>query len=204
MAGGAGCNPFFLINCKVTKRNWIMNKDLIAENLGWLDGIMTDPGNDSLFEDRKLSGLQKELSSRWTQENRIELLTDLAARYGEADVLTVIDIIIDSVSRKNWGNEGRRQDNSLENFITMLWGPLKDKGFEYTCETSPGKMQFTVTKCPLVTLAKITGTETWLYHLACLTDEPSVTGFNNKIRFTRNQTLMQGHPVCNHGYEVLP
>jgi hypothetical protein len=49
-------------------------------------------------------------------------------------------------------------------------------------------------------LAKKIGAEKWLYHLVCLTDEPSITGFNSKISFRRTQTLMQGYSECDHCY----
>jgi hypothetical protein len=64
------------------------------------------------------------------------------------------------------------------------------------------RTQFRVTRCPLAEMAREMAEEKWLYHLACLTDEPSVTGFNPGIAFERTQTLMQGHPVCDHCYTV--
>ncbi len=177
-----------------------MSKDYIAEYIGWLDGMITHPENPQLFRDEALLAIQKELADRWVNENRLELLNDLANRYGEERVLAVIDTIIDGNSRKNWAQQGKTVDNSLDNFINLLWGPLKASGFEYTYETTGNKTQFLVTKCPMVTLARLAGAEKWLYHLVCLTDEPSVVGFNDQIEFTRTRTLMQGHPDCDHCY----
>ena len=45
--------------------------------------------------------------------------------------------------------------------------------------------------------AKKMGAEDLMYLLACCTDHYSSTGFNPKIRFTRNTTLMEGGPCCD-------
>jgi hypothetical protein len=51
-----------------------MSKDYIAEQISWLDGIITDAENSSLFSDETQSAIQKELADRWIEENRLELL----------------------------------------------------------------------------------------------------------------------------------
>ena len=110
--------------------------------------------------------------------------------------------IIAEDCRKSWKKTGEESGNSLEKFIELLWGPLTGAGFAYTMDRRGERTQFRVTRCPLAELARTMGEEKWLYHLACLTDEPSVTGFNPGIAFERTQTLMQGDPVCDHCYTV--
>jgi hypothetical protein len=51
--------------------------------------------------------------------------------------------------------------------------------------------------------ARELGAETWFRHLACMTDEPAVTGFNDRVVFTRTRTLMQGNADCDHCYTDL-
>jgi hypothetical protein len=180
-----------------------MSKDYIAEQISWLDGVITDVENPSLFSDESQSAIQKELSDRWIEENRLELLNDLADRFGEEEVLAVIDKIIYANCRKGWEQVAKENDNSLDNFIEILWGPLQESGFEYSFGKEGNKTKFRVTQCPMYDLAKKLGAESWLYHLVCLTDEPTVVGFNRKVAFSRTQTLMQGYPECDHCYTDL-
>ncbi|MBN1797346.1 MAG: L-2-amino-thiazoline-4-carboxylic acid hydrolase [Spirochaetales bacterium] len=180
-----------------------MEKDHIAEQIGWLDGIFTHPRNSNLFTNALHTLIQKELSNRWVHENRLELLHDLAKKYGEGEMLAVIDKIIYENCKYDWEQVGREKGNSLNNFIKILWKPLKDIGFEYSIEKKGNKTVFCVTKCPLYDLAKKLGAEKWMYHLLCLTDEPAITGFNSRIKFDRSRTLMQGFPDCDHCYTEL-
>ena len=180
-----------------------MSQDLIAEKLSWLDRMITHPDNASLFTDESQLEIQRELSTRWVNENRLELLNDLAGKYGQERVLAVLDQIISANSIRDWADEATRNDNSLANFIRLLWVPLEKVGFEYSFKQEGNVTKFCVTRCPLAELAKQTGSETWMYHLLCLTDEPSVTGFNSGIRFNRTRTLIQGYPDCDHTYTDL-
>jgi predicted ArsR family transcriptional regulator len=177
-----------------------MEKDYIAEQIGWLDGIFTNPRNPGLFPNKEQAIIQRELAERWPRENRLELIKDIYAKYGEERTLAVIDKIIWENCRLDWEQAGREKDNSLENFIKILWEPLKEEGFEYSFEKQGNRMQFRVTKCPMYDLAKKLGAEKWMYHLLCLTDEPAITGFNDKIKFERTRTLMQGYADCDHCY----
>ena len=117
-----------------------MSKDYIAEQIEWLDGIITDAENTSLFSGETHSAIQKELAERWTEENRLALLNDLSDRFGEEEVLAVIDKIIYTNCRKGWEQVGKEKSNSLDNFIKMLWGPLQEEGFEYSFEKEGNKI----------------------------------------------------------------
>jgi predicted ArsR family transcriptional regulator len=181
----------------------MMELDLIAEKAGWLDGIFTNPRNPGLFTDKTRAAIQKELADRWPHENRLALLKDTAAKYGEEPMLAVIDKIIWENGKEDWRQVGAEKGNSFENFMKILWEPLKDVGFEYSLEKQGNRTRFKVTKCPLFDLAKKLGAEKWMYHLLCLTDEPAITGFNSSIKFARSRTLMQGCPDCDHCYTDL-
>jgi len=180
-----------------------MTTDVVAEQIGWMDGIFTHAENRNLFDDEEQLAIQSELSNRWVKENRLELLNDLRERFGEAAVFTVIDKIIDSNCRRDWEQIGKEKDNSLENFIKILWEPLQESGFEYSFEKEGNSIKFRVTKCPMYDLAREIGAEKWFYHLLCLTDGPTVEGFNSRIEFNRTRTLMQGYADCNHCYTEL-
>jgi len=180
-----------------------MSKDYIAEQISWLDGIIIHPENSNLFHAENQSVIQRELSSRWINENRLALLNDLAEKFGEEEMLTVIDTIIYMNCKSGWQQVGKEKGNSLNSFIKILWEPLKDLGFEYSIEKKGNQTIFCVTKCPMYNLAKKLGAEKWMYHLLCLTDELTIIGFNSMIKFDRTRTLMQGHPDCDHCYTDL-
>jgi predicted ArsR family transcriptional regulator len=178
-------------------------EDVIANEFGWLDRIITNPENSALFEDGQLLVIVNDLTTRWEQENRLSLLNELSATYGQENLMLVVDRLIDVNCRKDWGENGKQGDNSLARFITLLWGPLTQAGFEFTSKQEGNITRFCVTRCPVADLAKKIGGEQWMYHLICLTDEPSVTGFNKDIRFSRTRTIMQGGANCDHTYTDL-
>jgi predicted ArsR family transcriptional regulator len=177
-----------------------MAEDLIAEQINWLDRMITHPENRDLFHSKDQLLIEGQLSNRWLKENRLDLLNDLSERFGEAEVLTVIDKIIYTNCKRDWDQAGKERDNSLTNFLKILWEPLKESGFDYSFKKEGNKTKFKVLKCPMFDLAQKIGAKKWLYHLVCLTDEPSMNGFNSKIEFTRTRTLMQGFPDCDHCY----
>jgi hypothetical protein len=177
-----------------------MSKDYIAKELNWLDDIMTHKDNSSLFTDENKSMIQNEISVRWTKENRLDLLNDLARKFGEDDVFFVIDKIIWSNSIRNWEEVGKKTNNTFDNFLKILWEPLKKIGFQYTYEKKGDSTIFNVTKCPIADAVKKLNAEKWFFHLVCLIDEPTILGFNNCIKFSRSKTLMQGDEICDHCY----
>jgi predicted ArsR family transcriptional regulator len=177
-----------------------MSEDTIAKEISWLDRIITHPENRNLFEDETQLEIQRELSTRWEQENRLELLNDLSAKYAEESVFAVIDRIIASNCRGEWEQVGKENENSLANFIKILWEPLAKDGFEFSYEQVGNVTKFCVTHCPMYEIARKIGAEKWMYHLVCLIDESSTVGFNPKVRFSRTRTLMQGNADCDHTY----
>ena len=180
-----------------------MSKDYIAEQFAWMDELFTHPDNSNLFQDKIQSEIQRELTNRWVKENRLNLLNNLDNKYGEENVLIVIDKIISTNCSRDWKFIGKEKGNSFDNFLKILCEPLKNEGFEFVYEKKDNITKFCVTKCPVYDIAKRFKAEKWLYHLACLTDEPTITGFNSNIKFSRTQTLMQGHPCCDHCYTDL-
>lgn len=175
--------------------------DPVAEQFPWLDGIFANAGNVALFETESERVLAAVLCRRWPSENRLNLLRDLAAKFGEPAVCSTIDRIVSTNCRRDWEQIGREDgDNSFERFYAKLWAPLPAMGFEFTRERTGDEVRFNVTRCPVAELARRLSAENWFYHLLCLTDEPAVTGFNRNIRFTRTRTLMQGDSCCDHCY----
>ncbi len=131
-----------------------------------------------------------------------ELLTELKTKYGNT-ALRAVDKFLELNITRDWVEVGKKEvhkGTEIEDFIRILWAPLKEQGFEFTIKREGKTATFCVTKCPIYELAKKTGMHEWLYHLACLTDFYSTPAFNKKIGFKRTKTLIQGHGCCDHQY----
>jgi hypothetical protein len=176
--------------------------DYVATELSWLDGIMTNPRNADLFADEPARALQRELARRWPNENRLALLDDLALEFGQDAVMGGIDLIVYENVRRGWQEIGLEGGNSLDELIRRVWGPLPEMGFRFTCTNDGRQARFRVEHCPIHETALALKAEKWLYHLVCLTDEPTTVGFNEAIEFSRTATLMEGRDHCDHCYTV--
>ncbi len=144
----------------------------------------------------------KELVAGWGKTRTVDLLKGLSEKYGQAAPEAVGKFVAES-TKQDYAAIGARvahEGTEIEDFIQVLWGPLAEQGFVYTSETRGTDMEFHVTKCPLHSLAEMTGLHDWLFQLACATDFYSATSFSPKINFTRTKTLMEGCDCCNHCY----
>ena len=92
---------------------------------------------------------------------------------------------------------------SLDDFLMILWEPLRQHGYEFTVERSGNSVQMKCAACPWATLYKQLGGAKWGYLLYCAADAPLVRQFNPKITFTRAKTLMEGDYCCDHFYAAL-
>lgn len=138
----------------------------------------------------------------WGAGDTADLLRELSAAYGEKAGQAIEDYFA-ACLRQNWAQIGKRESHAgaeIEDFIRVLWEPLREDGFEFTIERTPGTAELRVTRCPLADLAERTGLHDWVYHLACATDFYTTPAFSPGIEFTRTKTLVQGHNCCNHRY----
>lgn len=178
--------------------------DPIAQNLPWLTPWFTAPGWEAL----ELSGEEKqvlaELSTRWLSSYKVELLNSLGEQFGCDIVGQVIEKVVAARIRQEWQELGRSQPTrTINDLIRLLWEPLRAAGFDFDWKNTVDGIQFHCTHCPHADLGKKIGASRWLYHLVCSGDAYLAAGFNPKIGFRRTQTLMEGHPCCNHFYFMI-
>lgn len=148
----------------------------------------------------KISLLLREGTEPWHALEKELIYKALASTCGEeADNLVIASI--GERTETTWREIAEIcDDNSLAVFLSLLFGPLPDAGWEFTKKEADGKITYCVTKCPKYELAKELGVENLFYLLNCATDFYSAKGFNPKIRFERTKTLMTGDDCCNHTY----
>ncbi len=169
---------------------------------GWIGGVLERPLTDSFDARSAEYAILAQLKDGWGKRDTVELLKGLTAEHGDRAGKTV-ERFLELNIRRDWAEIGKTEAHAgteIEDFIRVLWDPLKAQGFEYTIQREGGSAEFRVTRCPVQALAEKTGMHEWFYHLACATDHYTTPAFSPKIRFSRTKTLMQGHDCCNHRY----
>lgn len=131
---------------------------------------------------------------------RARELTALEKRFGPA----VSDVILEERKNqveKEWQAIGKASArNDIQGLLDTLWKWVEEIGFQFTYERTDNTVKMNVTYCPIAEMAKQIGMEEWGYKCYCCDDDSIVRGFNNKIKFSRTKTLMQGHDYCDHTY----
>jgi predicted ArsR family transcriptional regulator len=177
------------------------NIDPIEQNLPWLNPWFTAPGWELLDLTGEEKQVLAEISTRWSSMNKVELFDSLGEQFGYDIVGRVIEKVVAAHIQSEWEELGLSQPTrTINDLIRILWEPLRVSGFDFDRENTSDGVQFHCTHCPHADLGRKTGASEWLYHLVCSGDVYLAAGFNPKIGFRRTQTLMEGHPCCNHFY----
>jgi predicted ArsR family transcriptional regulator len=180
----------------------VIMKDEFLHYFGWITELLKRPIPDYFKHGSEEYAIIERIKNGWGTQDTAELLKGLTAQYGDkaGDAMQKyleINII------KDWAETGKmeaHEGTEIEDFIHLLWDPLKEQGFEYTMTRENGRVKACVTKCPIQLLAEKTGLHDWLYHLACSTDLYMSPAFSPKTGFTRTKELMKGDDHCNHEY----
>ena len=155
----------------------------------WLPDWFRRP-NAVLFAEAEQKAIATELGRRWGESHPIAPLNELRARSGP-QVAEVVRVIVYENARDDWAAIAARQPGrGIEDLIRLLWEPLGEAGFEFTCERRSDGVRFRCTRCPHVAVARQLGAEDWMTLLLCGSDYGMTAGFNPAIDFRRTQTLM--------------
>jgi predicted ArsR family transcriptional regulator len=179
-----------------------MNDEFLVLFAWITDMLRENPVGDVFAEGSEEHEILTAFREGWGARDTAQLLRGLTAAYGEKAGQAVENYMA-SVIRKDWAQTGKREAHEgteIEDFIRLLWDPLKGQGFSFTFARASGRTTFHVTKCPIYELAERTGLHDWLYHLACATDFHTPGAFCPKIGFARTKTLMRGDAYCDHQY----
>jgi predicted ArsR family transcriptional regulator len=178
-----------------------LDADAFRRLYPWLTDWFRRP-NAVLFAEAGQKAIAAELGRRWGEVHPIALLNELRDRLG-ARVAEVVRVIVFENARDDWAAIAARQSGrGVEDLIRLLWEPLGSAGFEFTCERQSDGTRFRCTRCPHVAVARQLGAEDWMALLLCGADYGMTAGFNPAIDFRRTQTLMEGHPCCDHCYAM--
>lgn len=188
------------------RKSRIKNKDFVRDEFqtqfGWITDMLKRPISDFFKADSTEYEILTLLKNGWGTRDTAELLKKLTSEYGDV-AGRAVEKYLELNILKDWAEIGKKEAHEgteIEDFIRVLWAPLKEQGFEFTMKCEKGMVTFCVTRCPIHDLAEKTGMHRWLYHLACSTDFHSAPAFSSKIGFTRTKTLIQGHECCDHQY----
>jgi predicted ArsR family transcriptional regulator len=145
--------------------------------------------------------LQKE---RLLLMSRAGLASAMVDHFGEEAEAVIQSFLKDAA--RDWAAKAAEADrrankkNDIRGLTEFLWEPLREEGFEFTCEQTVQGYQLKVTRCPVAEIAKALGLEKWGYMFHCMGDESICEGYNPAIGMTRTKTLMEGDEYCNHLY----
>jgi hypothetical protein len=178
-----------------------MNNDLIELNLPWVIPWFLDPFSEEIQLDDREKEVLDAITLRWPTTEKLTMFNSLADQYGRDVVGQVIDKVVAGHIQPEWEENGRKQQaNGLNDFIRLMWEPLPSAGFAATFTHKPDGVQIHCTFCPLAETGLKNDAAFWMYHLVCSGDPYAASGFNPRIGFRRTQTLMEGHPCCDHFY----
>jgi hypothetical protein len=177
-------------------------QDEILAHFGWIAGTLNQPLRNFFPETSPEYPILADLQTGWGKRDTNGLLTELTAKYGAAAGAAVEKFLALNITRdwKALGGKEAHAGTEIDDFIRVLWTPLKEVGFEFGMERIGGQVVFNVTRCPIYDLARKTGMHDWLYHLACATDFYTTPAFCPRIGFSRTKTLMRDGEPCNHTY----
>jgi predicted ArsR family transcriptional regulator len=176
--------------------------DTLLPFIDWIGELVEQPFPDEFAPGTEEHEILSALRDGWGTTDTAPLLTGLTARFGER-AREVVGRFLEVCQRRDWAELGEREahlDTEIDDFIRVLWGPLPDLGFEFTSTGDRAERRFSVTRCPVAEAARATGMENWMYTLACATDFYTTPAFSPRIAFDRTETLMEGHPHCDHHY----
>ncbi len=178
-------------------------QDELLDHFGWIADVLDRPLREFFPEDTVEYAILADLKTGWGKRDTAALLKDLTAKHGDA-AGAAVERFLELTITRDWKIIGEKESHpgtEIEDFIRVLWQPLKESGeFEFTTTRKNNTVAFCVTKCPIYELAKKTGLRQWLYHLACSTDFYTTPAFNPKIGFSRTKTLILDNEPCNHTY----
>ena len=178
-------------------------QDEFITHFGWIANTLNQPLRDFFPENSPEYAILTDLKNGWGKRETAELLTELTAKYGDAAGAAAEKLLALNIAR-DWKATGEKEAHAgteIEDFIRVLWQPLKEGGeFEFRMERTGGRVMFCVTRCPIYELAKKNGQRQWLYHLACSTDFYTTPAFHSRIEFSRTKTLIVDDEPCNHTY----
>ncbi len=176
--------------------------DELLKLFAWITPLLERPLPDSIPPQSREYAILTDLKAGWGKRHTADLLRGLSEKY-YAPGAAVEKFLAQAIARdwKAVGEKEARPGTEIEDFIRVLWKPLRDGGdFDFTTERRGGAVIFHVTRCPVHEIAERTGLQRWMYHLACATDFYSTPAFHPKIGFTRTQTLILDGTPCNHTY----
>jgi predicted ArsR family transcriptional regulator len=176
--------------------------DEFQKHFWWIGGLLGRPISDVFEEGSSEHAVIERLKQEWGKRDTAELLRGLTTDFGDV-AGQAVERFLEVNILKDWAVVGAKEAHAgteVEDFIRVLWAPLRELGFVFTVERNGDGAAFCVTTCPIHDLAERTGLHDWLYRLACSTDPHTARAFSPRLGFARTETLIQGGVCCDHHY----
>jgi hypothetical protein len=133
----------------------------------------------------------------------IPLIESLGKEFGREKVLEIVRQTIITIARGQGAALAQRYGSGVNDFAESLANWKRDDALEMdVLEQSDGKLSFNVTRCRYAEMYRALGIPELGAILSCNRDESLIEGFNDEIKLTRTQTIMQGAACCDFRYEI--
>ena len=130
------------------------------------------------------------------------LIDSLSKEFGREKVLEIVRQTIIAIARGQGAALAQRYGNRVNDFAESLTNWKKDDALEIdVLEQNDGKLSFNVTRCRYAEMYRALGIPELGAILSCNRDESLIEGFNDDIKLSRTQTIMQGAACCDFRYE---
>ncbi len=130
------------------------------------------------------------------------LIDSLGKEFGREKVLEIVRQTIIAIAREQGAALAQRYGNRVNDFVESLANWKKDDALEMdVLEQTDGKLSFNVTRCHYAEMYRALGIPELGAILSCNRDESLIEGFNDDIKLSRTQTIMQGAACCDFRYE---
>lgn len=177
-------------------------KDVFPEFFPWFEGMFRRPIPETFDRSSEEYLIVKRLTDEWGRKDTASLLRGLTDQYGKK-ACEAVEKLLEHHIVSDWEQIGKKESSpgsEMDDFIRVLWEPLKNSGFVFTVSGDDKRKEFCVTRCPMYELAEKTGLHDWIYTFACATDYFSTRGFSGNLGFSRTKTLVTGDGCCDHTY----
>ncbi len=150
--------------------------------------------------DKEMLELYKDLKRKEIKK-LVDLTRKLQQKYGPQVADDIAEVLIERVHDK-WENMDKG-DAGLKELYELIWEAKKDIMESEIEVEKDNELCLKVKKCFYADEYKKLGAQDLGYKYCCMTEYPAVDVFNPRIRFRRQNTIMQNHDYCDHCYRII-
>jgi hypothetical protein len=124
----------------------------------------------------------------------------MCARYGPEALDVAREAFMDTMVRSSKEDLAHLEKRDLQSYVAWLTTDGTEQGHRYeTVDSTEDSIRLRYVDCPWATAFREVG-HPEIGRFFCDADAPIASAFNEKIKFERTMTLMDGDDYCNHHF----